>query len=351
MGERQKEGIFINGGLLALGNVISALGDESRRKNQHIPYRDSKLTRLLQDSLGGNSHTLMLACVSPSSLDYTETLNTLKYANRARNIQNRVEINEYFNGGSSEEEIQYMRTQISRLKSQVNTLKDNNEIKLIKDEMENIKVFSQQILKELAEAQSERDSLLLKLEQNNGGSENIQAHPMIQEYAKELQTLRLQVAETQSKLDAIHHNHVLNDNTTTLNNSSSKLLPILNDNGREHKPTKSYPLKAVSSFSSFEYDETTNKKLPNSRPLSTSSSRKLLNTSSTKKRPIFHRMKSTQSSTSLLQKKKLNQQNHHKMDELLELLRKEYLLQDDEEEDNMNSRDNNNEKVKVINWE
>ncbi|KAI9476381.1 MAG: P-loop containing nucleoside triphosphate hydrolase protein, partial [Benjaminiella poitrasii] len=97
IGDRQKEGIFINGGLLALGNVISALSEESSNSNkrvaQHVPYRDSKLTRLLQDSLGGNSHTLMLACVSASSSDYTETLNTLKYATRACHIQNRVRIN------------------------------------------------------------------------------------------------------------------------------------------------------------------------------------------------------------------------------------------------------------------
>ncbi|PKK66962.1 kinesin-domain-containing protein, partial [Rhizophagus irregularis] len=86
VGDRVKEGIAINGGLLALGNVISALGDESR-KVTHIPYRDSKLTRLLQDSLGGNSQTLMLACVSPADSNFMETLNTLKYANRARNIK------------------------------------------------------------------------------------------------------------------------------------------------------------------------------------------------------------------------------------------------------------------------
>ncbi|KAF0304360.1 Kinesin-like protein KIF21A [Amphibalanus amphitrite] len=92
-GDRAKEGISINCGLLALGNVISALGDESR-KVSHIPYRDSKLTRLLQDSLGGNSRTVMIACVSPSDADFMETLNTLKYANRTRNIKNRVTINQ-----------------------------------------------------------------------------------------------------------------------------------------------------------------------------------------------------------------------------------------------------------------
>ncbi|CAK7337713.1 unnamed protein product [Dovyalis caffra] len=89
-GLRLKEGIHINKGLLALGNVISALGDEKKRKEgMHVPYRDSKLTRLLQDSLGGNSKTLMIACISPADINAEETLNTLKYANRARNIQNK----------------------------------------------------------------------------------------------------------------------------------------------------------------------------------------------------------------------------------------------------------------------
>eukprot|EP01135_Chromosphaera_perkinsii_P006627 Nk52_evm29s554 gene=Nk52_evmTU29s554 len=88
-GERAKEGISINSGLLALGNVISVLGDESKKSScKHVPYRDSKLTRLLQDSLGGNSKTIMIACASPSSSNVNETTNTLKYANRARNIKN-----------------------------------------------------------------------------------------------------------------------------------------------------------------------------------------------------------------------------------------------------------------------
>ena len=91
-GERLKEGININAGLLALGNVISALGDESKRAT-HVPYRDSKLTRMLQDSLGGNSRTLMIACVSPVESNLEETISTLKYANRARNIKNTPVIN------------------------------------------------------------------------------------------------------------------------------------------------------------------------------------------------------------------------------------------------------------------
>ncbi|KAL3634172.1 Kinesin-like protein KIN-4A [Castilleja foliolosa] len=93
-GLRFKEGVHINKGLLALGNVISALGDDKKRKEGvHVPYRDSKLTRLLQDSLGGNSRTVMIACISPADINAEETLNTLKYANRARNIQNKPVIN------------------------------------------------------------------------------------------------------------------------------------------------------------------------------------------------------------------------------------------------------------------
>ncbi|EYC20441.1 hypothetical protein Y032_0022g624 [Ancylostoma ceylanicum] len=90
-GERFKEATKINLSLSALGNVISALVDG---KSTHIPYRDSKLTRLLQDSLGGNSKTVMVACIGPASYNYEETLGTLRYANRAKNIKNKPKINE-----------------------------------------------------------------------------------------------------------------------------------------------------------------------------------------------------------------------------------------------------------------
>ena len=92
VGARFKESVTINQGLLALGNVISALGDE-RKRCSHIPYRESKLTRMLQDSLGGNSRTVMIACVSSAESSIEETVNTLKYAHRARNIKNKPIIN------------------------------------------------------------------------------------------------------------------------------------------------------------------------------------------------------------------------------------------------------------------
>ncbi|KAJ3280633.1 hypothetical protein HK104_000527, partial [Borealophlyctis nickersoniae] len=128
-GDRKKEGISINQGLLALGNVISALGDETRRAS-HIPYRDSKLTRMLQDSLGGNSQTLMLACVSPSENSYGETLNTLIYANRARNIRNRLVMNRdaianpaALDARHKEAEIKALRAMVELMKREIDTIK------------------------------------------------------------------------------------------------------------------------------------------------------------------------------------------------------------------------------------
>ncbi|XP_043274536.1 chromosome-associated kinesin KIF4 [Venturia canescens] len=91
-GERFKEGVNINKGLLALGNVISQLGEGG--PSAYIGYRDSKLTRLLQDSLGGNSMTLMIACISPADYNLDETLSTLRYADRARRIKNKPIVNQ-----------------------------------------------------------------------------------------------------------------------------------------------------------------------------------------------------------------------------------------------------------------
>ncbi|XP_045541114.1 kinesin-like protein KIF3A [Papilio machaon] len=89
-GTRLKEASKINQSLSVLGNVISALVDG---KSTHIPYRNSKLTRLLQDSLGGNSKTVMIATIGPAESNYVETISTLRYANRAKNIENKTHVN------------------------------------------------------------------------------------------------------------------------------------------------------------------------------------------------------------------------------------------------------------------
>ncbi|XP_052888776.1 kinesin-like protein Klp98A isoform X2 [Anopheles moucheti] len=97
-GQRLKEGAHINKSLVTLGSVISALAEQTNPTNNkrvlYIPYRDSILTWLLKDSLGGNSKTIMIAAISPADVNYSETLSTLRYANRAKNIINKPTINE-----------------------------------------------------------------------------------------------------------------------------------------------------------------------------------------------------------------------------------------------------------------
>eukprot|EP00931_Biecheleriopsis_adriatica_P096139 TRINITY_DN6978_c0_g1_i5.p1 TRINITY_DN6978_c0_g1~~TRINITY_DN6978_c0_g1_i5.p1 ORF type:complete len:676 (-),score=166.96 TRINITY_DN6978_c0_g1_i5:34-2061(-) len=90
-GERRREGSNINKSLLALSQVINALADDSRRS--HISFRDSKLTRILQSSLGGNAHTVVVCAASPASQNYFETKSTLEFASRAMKVQNKVNVN------------------------------------------------------------------------------------------------------------------------------------------------------------------------------------------------------------------------------------------------------------------
>ena len=113
-GSRLKEGIDINRGLLALGNVISVLGDPTKQ-GMHVPYRDSKITRMLQDSLGGNSRTVFVCCVSPADSNFDESSNSLKYANRAKNIRNTPTLNE--DDGSAE--LKRLRRENQLLKQQL----------------------------------------------------------------------------------------------------------------------------------------------------------------------------------------------------------------------------------------
>ena len=95
-GQRLKEGCNINKSLLILGNVINCLADKAMgiKKNMLPPYRDSSLTRILQNALGGNSKTIMICAISPSNINYEESLSTLRYADRAKKIQNKAVINE-----------------------------------------------------------------------------------------------------------------------------------------------------------------------------------------------------------------------------------------------------------------
>lgn len=118
-GQRFKEATKINLSLSTLGNVISALVDG---KSTHIPYRNSKLTRLLQDSLGGNSKTVMCANIGPADYNYDETISTLRYANRAKNIKNRVRVNE----DPKDALLRKFQTEIETLRRQLEDREANN---------------------------------------------------------------------------------------------------------------------------------------------------------------------------------------------------------------------------------
>lgn len=123
--ERLKEASKINKALSSLGNVISALAEHA----PHIPYRDSKLTRLLQDSLGGNSKTIMIANIGPASSNYEETLTTLRYAHRAKAINNKPVKNE----DPKITKLREYQDEIARLKQLLAERNDRDKIKMIND--------------------------------------------------------------------------------------------------------------------------------------------------------------------------------------------------------------------------
>ena len=114
-GDRLKEATKINLSLSTLCHVISALTDS---KSTYVPYRDSKLTRLLMDSLGGNTKTLMISNVGPADYNYDETMNTIRYASRAKNIKNKPKINE----DPKDALLREYQDEITKLKEQLSML-------------------------------------------------------------------------------------------------------------------------------------------------------------------------------------------------------------------------------------
>uniref|UniRef100_A0A803XZ62 Kinesin motor domain-containing protein n=1 Tax=Meleagris gallopavo TaxID=9103 RepID=A0A803XZ62_MELGA len=219
-GERAKEGISINCGLLALGNVISALGDKSK-KATHVPYRDSKLTRLLQDSLGGNSQTLMIACVSPSDRDFMETLNTLKYANRARNIKNKVMVNQ----DRASQQINALRNEITRLQMELMEYKTGKRIideegvesindmfhenAMLQTENNNLRVRIK-AMQETIDALRARVTQLVSDQANQvlarAGEGNEEISNMIHNYIKEIEDLRAKLLESEAVNENLRRN-------------------------------------------------------------------------------------------------------------------------------------------------
>lgn len=111
-GQRLKQAVGINQSLTTLGQVISILADNAEGANKFVPYRNSALTRILQNALGGNSQTIMICAISPANDNYDESLSTLRYADRAKKIQNKPIVNE----SASDKMIRELKEENDRLK-------------------------------------------------------------------------------------------------------------------------------------------------------------------------------------------------------------------------------------------
>ena len=231
-GDRAKEGISINAGLASLGKVIAQLSSKSA--NAHISYRDSKLTRLLQDSLGGNAITFMVACVTPAVFHLSETLNTVHYAQRARAIQSRPEIQQSREEGDKQGVIDRLRAEVSFLREQIRHT-DNADGKgtdagraraerlrgkeaeletQLMDMQENYNALSSRhakLISELSKARDgETDTPLLKeaigdnaverVKRSNSFAEAVEQ--MVLEYEKTIQSLESSLSKTRSSLSS-----------------------------------------------------------------------------------------------------------------------------------------------------
>ncbi|XP_037939062.1 kinesin-like protein KIF3A [Teleopsis dalmanni] len=271
-GQRLKEATKINLSLSVLGNVISALVDG---KSTHIPYRNSKLTRLLQDSLGGNSKTVMCATIGPADSNYSETISTLRYASRAKNIQNRMHINEEPKDAllrHFQEEIERLRKQLEESTFDDQSLEEDDDDEDEEEEAIEIEVEENRVVengkklkkkreksdaekealekrvreheKEIEHAKSEKSDLLNKLMSLEGkilvGGENLleKAHTQeqlleqslaeLEEREKAEQTLRatLQQKETE-RIDIEERYSSLQDASTGITKKIHRVMQML----------------------------------------------------------------------------------------------------------------------------
>ncbi len=226
-GDRAKEGISINAGLASLGKVISQLS--TRHSGTHISYRDSKLTRLLQDSLGGNAFTYMIACVTPAEFHLSETLNTVHYAQRARNIQSKPQIQQISDESEKQAIIDRLRAEVSFLREQIShsdrrmnapherfERQNEREIELennLLDAQENYTALSHRHAKLISEITKARDdesgetptlteaiggSAVERLKQSNSFAEAVEQ--VVLEYEKTIQSLETSLSNTRSTL-------------------------------------------------------------------------------------------------------------------------------------------------------
>ncbi|GMH79136.1 hypothetical protein TL16_g08043 [Triparma laevis f. inornata] len=183
-GARLKESVNINQGLLSLGKVIRALSQDSLSKNNRnnnttpfVPYRESKLTRILQDSLGGNSRTLMVACISPDEEDYQETLNTVVYASQARMIKNKpIIVNRIFESV----DLTSQKLIESKLQNEINNLTLKLNINTSFDKKEKEDLTTQIVNLRFASAEA-KYRLANIISHHKGNTKAIPTNPILQQ--------------------------------------------------------------------------------------------------------------------------------------------------------------------------
>jgi tetratricopeptide (TPR) repeat protein len=189
-GQRLKEGININKGLLVLGNVISALalGDKAK----FVPFRDSKLTRILRGSLGGNHKTLMIACASPSHKNAEESLNCLRYANRAKNIQNKTVVNV----DPHSKLVNVLRGQVEALAGELLRLSTRGGGKVDNER------FTLELLQLLVKGGKQAQNITIGRKENESKqpAEKSSMSSPLDELTAELERTRLELKETQQNL-------------------------------------------------------------------------------------------------------------------------------------------------------
>ncbi|KAL4456588.1 hypothetical protein ABPG74_000695 [Tetrahymena malaccensis] len=191
-GSRLKEAVHINLSLSTLGNVISSLVDP---KATYIPYRDSKLTRILQDSLGGNTKTAMIANIGPADYNCDETISTLRYAHRAKSIQNHAQINE----DPKQALIKKFQDEISSLKQQLSGLLESGGDVNLKGEVTQIeKIVIKYDDKEIEQLKKKLEQQKYNIESNYENEvKKIEEDKQLQE--KERQQLIQQLQENEQK--------------------------------------------------------------------------------------------------------------------------------------------------------
>jgi hypothetical protein len=161
--DRRKEGGYINKSLLTLGNVISKLS-EKKADRLHVPYRDSKLTRILEPSLSGHARIAIIATASAAAADFEETLSTLKFASRAKQVTNRAQINEILDEKAL---IQKYRNEIDELKKKLATAEESEkkykEMQTLQEQKQLVEQHNETLVRKLLEHETLRSELEEKI--------------------------------------------------------------------------------------------------------------------------------------------------------------------------------------------